>query len=103
MKLTLTVSFVLLTACGGSNSHPVAASSVPPISVQTVTVAASEWPDLYEATGTVRARTAAVISSKVMAYVQQVTVQAGDRVREGQPLVTLDSRDLDAGVRRAEA
>jgi len=51
----------------------------------------------------VRARTAAVISSKVMAYVRQVSVQMGDRVREGQELVTLDSQDLEVNVRRAEA
>jgi RND family efflux transporter MFP subunit len=38
-----------------------------------------------------------------MAYVQQVAVQVGDRVREGQLLVTLESQDLDANVRRAEA
>jgi RND family efflux transporter MFP subunit len=30
-------------------------------------------------------------------------VQIGDRVREGQELVTLDAQDLDANVRRAEA
>ena len=44
-----------------------------------------------------------VLSSKVMAYVRQVAVQVGDRVQEGQLLVTLDSQDLDAKVRRAEA
>jgi RND family efflux transporter MFP subunit len=38
-----------------------------------------------------------------VAYVRQVTVQVGDRVREGQLLVTLDSQDLDTNVRRAEA
>ena len=32
-----------------------------------------------------------------------MTVQVGDHVREGQPLVTLDARDLEANVRRAEA
>jgi RND family efflux transporter MFP subunit len=46
---------------------------------------------------------AAVLSSKVMAYVRQVSVQVGDRVRDGQELVTLDAQDLDANVRRAEA
>jgi RND family efflux transporter MFP subunit len=44
-----------------------------------------------------------VVSSKIMAYVRQVSVQVGDRVREGQLLITLDSEDLDAGVRRTEA
>ena len=38
-----------------------------------------------------------------MAYVRQVAVQVGDRVQEGQLLVTLDAQDLDANVRRAEA
>jgi RND family efflux transporter MFP subunit len=38
-----------------------------------------------------------------MAYVRQVAVQVGDRVREGQDLITLASQDLDANVRRAEA
>jgi RND family efflux transporter MFP subunit len=51
----------------------------------------------------VRARTTATISSKVMAYVQQVSAQAGDHVRQGQALITLDARDLDANLRRAES
>jgi len=38
-----------------------------------------------------------------MGYVREVKVQAGDRVREGQPLVMLDTRDLDVSSRRAEA
>jgi membrane fusion protein, multidrug efflux system len=39
----------------------------------------------------------------VMAYVREVAVQVGDRVRAGQLLVTLESQDLEANVRRAEA
>jgi RND family efflux transporter MFP subunit len=58
---------------------------------------------VYEATGTVRARTSAVISSKVPAYVQQVHANVGDAVKAGQKLVTLDARELEAGYRRAEA
>jgi RND family efflux transporter MFP subunit len=38
-----------------------------------------------------------------MGYVREVKVQAGDRVRAGQTLVTLDTRDLDVSSRRAEA
>ena len=70
---------------------------------QVAAVASQDWPAAYEATGTVRARTTATISSKVMGYVQQVSVQVGDHVREGQPLITLDARDLDVSLRRAEA
>lgn len=97
------LSLAILTSCGteaARRTEPVAGK---PVAVRTVVAAEQEWPDTYEATGTVRARTSAAIASKVMGYVTQVHVQAGDRVREGQPLVTLDARDLDAAVRRADA
>lgn len=93
----------LFTGCGGSDTHPRAASPAPAVPVQVATVTSREWPDLYEATGTVRARTATVLASKVMAYVREVAVQVGDRVHEGQVLIQLDAQDLDANVRRAEA
>ncbi|HUB81801.1 MAG TPA: efflux RND transporter periplasmic adaptor subunit [Bryobacteraceae bacterium] len=93
----------VLTGCGGGDSHPKAASPAPTISVQAVAASASDWPDAYEAAGTVRARTATVISSKVMAYVREVAVQVGDHVRDGQEIVKLDAQDLDTNVRRAEA
>lgn len=93
----------ILTGCSGSESHPKAAAPAPIISVEAVTVSSHDWPDAYEATGTVRARTATVLSSKVMAYVREVAVQVGDRVPEGQELIKLDAQDLDANVRRAEA
>src|SRR6516162_6595399 len=96
-------SFAALSGCGGSESRPKAASNPPSVPVQTTIVSTRDWPDVYQATGTVRARTAAVLSSKVMAYVHQVAVQVGNRVRDGQLLVTLQSQDLDANVHRAEA
>ena len=101
--LTAILSALLMTGCAGGDAHPRAAANAPVIAVQSATVTTRQWPDSYEAAGTVRARTAAVISSKVMAYVRQVSVQMGDRVREGQELVTLDSQDLEVNVRRAEA
>ncbi|HVW85568.1 MAG TPA: efflux RND transporter periplasmic adaptor subunit, partial [Bryobacteraceae bacterium] len=60
-------------------------------------------PSGYEATGTVRARSSAVIAAKWMGYVREVKVQVGDRVREGQVLISLDTRDLDASSNRAVA
>jgi len=100
--LPVAASVALLGGCGGSEPHSKAADA-PPIPVEAATVSIQQWPSMYEATGTVRARTGAVLSSKVMAYVRQVAVQVGDHVREGQLLVTLDSQDLDTNVRRAEA
>jgi multidrug efflux system membrane fusion protein len=104
MKPLVTFLSVFLVACQSDPSHgskeAVAAAK---IAVGAAAVTAAEWPDTYEATGAVRARSTATLSSKLVAQVQQVTVNVGDRVREGQTLVILDARDLDAGVRRAEA
>ena len=101
--LALLVSLVLLTSCGSEPPRRSATLTSTPVAVQVSTVATQDWPAVYEATGTVRARTAGTVSSKVMGYVQQVSVQVGDRVREGQTLVTLDARELEEGVHGAEA
>src|ERR1700680_3942820 len=79
-------------------------SAVPAaVAVNVVTAGVQQWPSIYEATGTVRARSSTVISAKWMGYVREVKVQVGDRVREGQLLVALDTRDLDASSGRAAA
>jgi len=101
--LFLPIPVLLLTSCGSEPARRAAQSQTPPVAVQTAVIATQDWPTSYEATGTVRARTTATISSKVMGYVQQVNAQVGDHVRQGQPLITLDARDLDVGLRRAEA
>lgn len=91
-----------LAGCSES-PREVTSSKTPPVAVSVVPVAEQPWPSIYEATGTVRARTSAVIAAKLLGYVREVKVQAGDRVREGQLLLTLDARDLDVNSRRAEA
>ena len=94
---------VLLASCGGEEPQRSATLAGTPVGVQAMVVAQSDWPSMYEATGTVRARTSATIASRVPGYVQQVTVQQGDRVAQGQTLVVLDTRDLDANYRQADA
>ena len=101
--LFLPISVLLLTSCGSEPARRAAQPQASPVAVQVATVTSQDWPASYEATGTVRARTTATVSSKVMGYVQQVSVQVGDRVRQGQALITLDARDLDVNLRRAEA
>jgi RND family efflux transporter MFP subunit len=57
----------------------------------------------FDVGGQVRARTTATIVSKLFAEVQEVLAQPGDKVRAGQILVRLDSRDLQAQRAQAEA
>ena len=103
MKYPLIAFAVLLVGCGKEPERKPTRTESKPVAVRTETVSITDWPTIYEATGTVRARTTATISSRWMASVREVKVQAGDRVREGQTLVVLDSRDLEAGTRRADA
>jgi RND family efflux transporter MFP subunit len=100
---SITLSAALLAGCGHEMRQTQAAAEQAPVAVQATAAATMEWPATYEALGTVRARTATAISSKVMGYVREVRVQAGDRVREGQLLISVDARDLEAQYRRAEA
>lgn len=83
------------------------ASDRPPASpVTTVTViraAVEEVSSSFEAGGLVQSRATAVISSRVMAPITHVHVRAGDRVRRGSPLVTLDARHIHAEHSRAQA
>jgi membrane fusion protein, multidrug efflux system len=102
-SLFLPIPLLLLASCGSQPPRHAAQSQAAPVAVQVAAVTIEDWHASYEATGTVRARTTATISSKVMGYVQQVSAHVGDRVAEGQPLITLDARDLEAALRQAEA
>jgi RND family efflux transporter MFP subunit len=96
-------SLLFLAGCGSEPAHRTVSTPATPIRVETVTAAEMDAPSTYEATGTVRARTTATISSKLMGYAREVRAQIGDRVREGHVLVVLDARDLESNVSRAEA
>src|SRR6266498_3359653 len=95
---------LLIWLAGCSERREIHASAVAPTyRVNVVAATLQQWPSVYETTGTVRARSSAVVSAKWMGYIREVKVQAGDRVREGQLLATLDARDLDATSGRAAA
>src|SRR5678816_3862220 len=99
-------ALAILPFLSGCGSEPPLKAVSPPVTrmrVETVAVTETDWPSVYEATGTVRARTTATISSRLMGYAREVRTQIGDRVREGQTLVVLDARDLETSLARAEA
>jgi multidrug resistance efflux pump len=104
VKLVLPALFVLsalAAGCGGRASKtPVADTST---SIATARVHARTWPSTFEAGGIVRARTTATIASRMLAPVMTVHVHAGDHVRRGAPLVTLEAREMTATQARAQA
>jgi len=93
---------LLLVACGGREARHQEAEA-PPVAV-TLTSAHEEKLDaLYRASGTVRGRTTAVLTSKTTGYVRSVDVRPGDHVTVGQVLAVLEANDSAASVRRARA
>ena len=103
MKAPLVVFSAILWLVGCSGPPRKVEANVAPVPVKTVTVTAEPWPEEYEAMGTVRARMAAALASRVMGYVREVHANIGDRVNPGQLLVVLDTADLEANYRRADA
>jgi RND family efflux transporter MFP subunit len=102
--LLLSPLVIWLAGCGDVAREPEpAVTSAPAVSVSVMIPAVQQWPAMYEATGTVRARTSAIIAAKWMGYVREVKVQVGDRVRPGQLLVALDARDLDSSLAQTAA
>jgi RND family efflux transporter MFP subunit len=60
-------------------------------------------PEVYEATGSVRARVTTLLSARTMGSILEVRVQSGDTVKAGQVIAVIDARDIETSRRQAEA
>lgn len=98
--LAVTTVVVTLAACGGGH-EVTTAESAPPLDVRTASSTRTSLGETFEAGGVIQARTTATLVSRIMAPIKEIRVQPGDRVRQGQVLIVLDSRDLDANAQRA--
>lgn len=107
MRIKITVVLILLIALSGASckkKDAVAVQQARPIEgVKVEQVRTAPLPDYYEAVGTVRARTASLLSSKIMGSIVALHVREGDRVRQGQVLIEIDARDAAAQLQRARA
>ena len=67
------------------------AKAAEPVPVTVAPVAAIDTADRLEAGGVVAARESASISSRIVATIGGIRVKAGDQVRAGDVLITLDA------------
>jgi RND family efflux transporter MFP subunit len=107
MKRLPAIIAVSVLVCGvsacGSGDHPAADLASEPVDVTVAPVTVLDTTDRLEAGGVVAAQETAVVSSRIVATIVGVRVKAGDRVRTGDVLVTLDARDVVEHAQEARA
>jgi len=104
LRFSLLLWMGLVMGCGEKiepgTSEP---ASEKAIKVVVATAEASSQPFVYEALGTVAAQTASTLSGKIMGTIKAVNIQEGDSVKQGDVLVVIDERQVNAQLRQAEA
>jgi len=98
------LSVILVAAC--SKEHKGSSDIIEPPLVRDVEVRVVRQEtveDSFEAVGTVKAKTIAVLSSQATGTIISVLVREGDPVSRGQSLVEIDDRNLRAELQSAQA
>jgi len=93
--LSLTAATLFLTSCGSKDKKPVA-DNTPAIAVTTSQVEANNNSPFLSVSGKIQASNSADLSTRMMGYVNKVHVNVGDKVKEGQLLVSINNSDLQA-------
>jgi RND family efflux transporter MFP subunit len=103
-RLVFILGAALLSACGQKiEPGTMEAGDGKSVKAEVAVARITQQPFMYEAVGTVTARNASTISSKLMGTVRAVHVREGDLVKEGQLLVTIDRREVEAQLQKAQA
>lgn len=79
------------------------AASGPPVSVSTVRAEQRDVPVQLDATGTVTALNSVDVKAQVASIVTRIHIREGQFVKAGEPLFTLDSRNDEANLGKAQA
>ncbi len=94
----------LLAGCGKKHEHHTArAEAMSPAAVRVQRIEAATVPAVEEVPGTVQPKTQAVIEAKINEHITRLPVVLGQSVKQGDPLVELDGREIQARVEQAVA
>ncbi len=77
--------------------------AAPPIAVAVVAVKPQAVPTGFEVDGVVQPVRQSTLSAQASGRISSLLVKAGDRVRAGQLLATIDDREAQTGVQRSQA
>tara|TARA_R110000782_G_scaffold266873_1_gene361712 strand:- start:472 stop:1554 length:1083 start_codon:yes stop_codon:yes gene_type:complete len=100
---------VLISSCGSEDKKAVVDNS-PAIAVQVKTVSEDNSSPFLTVSGKIEAVKSANISTRMMGYVDKIYVNVGDKVSDGQLLMSVNNADVsaqlaqvNAGITEAEA
>jgi membrane fusion protein, multidrug efflux system len=91
-----------LAACS-NNQQGQQAPTQAGIPATVMTIAADVMPEVYVTTGTISSENRVDIASRVMGFIRSIKVHEGQSVKKGELLVRIDSDDIRAHLREAEA
>ena len=103
MTGVLVASAAWMTGCGGEHAAAKKSEDLPVVAVHLTDAVEATVGEEYVATGTVKARTTTVLSARVMGYLRELKPQAGEMVKAGDVVAVLDAKDIETGVKQAEA
>ncbi len=92
-----------LTACGGGEAPREAQTPPAAIAVKVATLEPQVFAATVQAPGSLVALSRVSPGTKILGRVERVVVKEGDRVRRGQLLAKLESRDLEAALGQARS
>lgn len=100
---------ILISSCGSEDKKAVVDNS-PAIAVQVKTVSEDSSSPFLTVSGKIEAAKSANISTRMMGYVDKIYINVGDKVRDGQLLMSVNNADVsaqlaqvNAGITEAEA
>ncbi len=93
---------VLAYGCGGDDNKTIADNS-PAVAVKVSSVSENSSNPFLTVSGKVEAAKSANISTRMMGYVDKIYVQVGDKVRNGQLLLSVNNVDVSAKLAQVNA
>lgn len=99
----LAPALATLLACGGGQDHAQPGSQAPVMTVDLATASEADWADALQATGSLEPVRRAAPGTVLMGRVDEVLHGEGDRVRSGEVLARVESRDVEARLAQARA
>ena len=97
------VSLAILAGCSSEHPQNKRAEQPAAVKVQVATATQGQRSQMHRLPGTVRAVRSTPLASKLTGTILQVRVHPGDRVKAGQLLAVIDSREAEAMIQKAEA